>query len=184
MGWYTLFVKSGKENYVCNEFEKIMKKNGITFKTLIPKRKLMEYRLGMMEYVEKNLFPGYILFETEDIEKVYFLIKKNPMEHIYSVLRTEHYFQKVELQEIKHILALVNSIGIIEESIIFVENDKVCIKEGPLVNYTGIIEKINIRKKRAKIRIKFLNRICRMDICIKCIKHIDSNEIKKQIYFK
>ena len=183
MEWYALFVKTGKEDYICNDLKKIFDYNNVKIRLLVPKRKLMEYHSGVKEYVEKPLFPGYILFETCSVEQIYYIIKNTQNRYIYSVLRTQAYFQKVNPKEIETILALTNSCGVIEKSLVFVENDRIRIKEGPLTNYTGVIEKICPRKKRAKIRLIFLDRICHLDICVECIETIDKQEIKNTIVF-
>lgn len=183
MGWYAIFVKTGKEDSICGELSKIFEQYGAAVDLLVPKRKLMEYRSGRKNYVEKILFPGYILFETKIVEEIYYLIKKSVNHDIYTVLKTQNYFQEVKAQEMEPILNLVNSNGVIEESVVFVENDKIRIKEGPLANYTGEIVKVNKRKKRAKIKIKFLNRICQLDICIECLENIDIEETKNIIIF-
>lgn len=185
MKWYVFHVKTGKEDVVSSYFQSILADyNEIDFKIFIPKRELIEYREGLKTLIYKPLFPGYILICTDSILSIYSRIKfKRWHSDLLTILKIGSVFQEVKLEEILPVINMVNKEGIIDKSIIFLEQDKVIITGGPLVNYEGIIKKINKRKGRAKISFIILNRKVEMDISIQCIEKINKKDIKNTIFF-
>ncbi|EPY03902.1 transcription antitermination protein, partial [Paenibacillus alvei TS-15] len=65
----------------------------------------------------------------------------------------DDFFSKIEEEEIRQILQLINNENIIEYSNVIVENSKVSVQSGPLYGLEGIIKKIDKRKRRAQIAI-------------------------------
>lgn len=169
MSWYAIFVKTGKEDELCLYIKQIFEKNKIQLQLLVPKRELVEYYEGVKRLVKRTLFPGYILLETDSIEQMYTFLSSRWHSNIYALLKSGGLFQEIPATEIMPIINLMNKDGTITSSSLFLKNDKVIIKEGPLLNYTGLIRKINARKGRAKIILNFLGRECKIDISIKCL---------------
>lgn len=185
MKWYAFYVRAGKEDIVCSYLINILNNHeDFNFKLFVPKRKLIEYRLQERISILKPLFPGYILLYTNSVLKIYNAIQARGWHSdLLFFLKTENGFQEIRLEEIHPIINLVNKEGIIDTSTIFLEQDKVIIKEGPLINYQGRIKKINKRKGRAKISLTFLNRVIDIDICITCLEKINEQDIKKMHFF-
>ena len=172
MSWYAIFVKTGKEDEVCLYIKQIFGKSKVQFQLLVPKRELVEYYEGVKRLVKRTMFPGYILLKTDSIEQMYTYLSSRWHSNIYTLLRSGGFYQEIPAAEIVPIINLMNKDGTITSSSLFLENDKVIIKEGPLLNYTGLIRKINARKGRAKIILNFLGRECKIDIAIKCLSMI------------
>lgn len=184
MRWYTFFVTSGKEDIVCDYLECILAEHQfITYRLMVPKRELVEYKSGTVFKNVRTLFPGYILIGTASILKIYQLLKSVWHSDMYILLHSEEGFQEVRSGEINHIIQLVDSRGIIKTSDVFLESERVLIKEGPLCNYSGTITKVNRRKHRAKIAIEFMNRNYEVDIAVNCLTKINQEDIKNTIVF-
>lgn len=154
MGWYTLFVETGKEEQVKNYINNTMG-SSISYELLIVKRKIREKKDGIVRTVEKRMFPGYILLETERILEFYSSLKTIRCEHYFGVLRNGGNFNEVRLEEISNIIYMSDSDGVIGSSDIFVEKDRVIVTKGPLKNYDGFIQKIDRRKQRIKVLFLF-----------------------------
>jgi len=172
MSWYAIFVKTGKEDELCLYIKHIFEKSKVQFQLLVPKRELVEYYEGVKRLVKRTMFPGYILLNTDSIEQIYAFLSSRWHSNIYAMLKSGGFFQEIPAAEIVPIINLINKDGTITSSSLFLENDKVIVKEGPLLNYTGLIRKINARKGRAKIILNFLGRECKIDIPIKCLRLI------------
>jgi len=185
MKWYAFFVKTGEEDTICRYLNQILSYyTEIDYNILVPKRELIEYKLGKKTLVQKILFPGYVLVYTESILSIYNVILiVGWHSDLFALLRIEENFQEIRSEEIVPIINLVSNEGIINISTIFLEKDKVIITDGPLAHYKGTIKKINPRKGRAKISLKFLNQNCYFDISVKCLEKVNEEDIKNKILF-
>jgi len=172
MSWYVIFVETGYEDQFCRYADKMKNQRytGIPYSLLVPKRKIFERKQGIRREVVKTMFPGYVLLETEAIFEFYSQTKGSP--HVIRFLRENSLFLEVKKEEIKQILKMVNSKGLIEISKAFVENDRVRIEEGPLVGMEGIIERIDKRKGRAKVRFYLNEKSLLIDLGIEIIEKI------------
>lgn len=151
MNWYALFVETGKEEFVREWLEFQFDKNCLT--CFIPKRKLIEWKAGEKRTVLRNLFPGYVLIHTAMDYAIYYKIKFTPK--VIRVLRGSSYFSVIPDSEIEVVKKLANDKGIIEFSTAFIEGSKISIIAGPLKGNEGLIQRIDKRKKRAKIKLTF-----------------------------
>lgn len=151
MGWYVLFVETGYEDKFCRYARKIINQQykELEYSLLVPKRKIFERKQGIRREVIKIIFPGYVFLETDSILDFFFQTRNSP--HLIRFLRDDCHFLEVKREEIKPILLLIDSDGIIELSKAFIEDDVVKIKEGPLRGMEGVIKKIDKRKGRAKV---------------------------------
>jgi transcriptional antiterminator NusG len=76
MDWYSLFVLTGKEEYVEERLRECFREPLPPLISLIPKRKLTERKQGKVAHTIKKMFPGYILIHTEMNPEVYYALKK------------------------------------------------------------------------------------------------------------
>lgn len=172
MSWYVIFVETGYEDQFCRYTDKMKHQRyaGIQYNLLVPKRKIFERKQGIRQEVIKTMFPGYVLLETESIFDFYSQAKGSP--HIIRFLRENSLFQEVRKEEIQQILMMVDSRGLIEISKAFVENDRVKIAEGPLLGMEGIIERIDRRKGRAKVRFYLNEKSLLIDLGIQILEKL------------
>jgi transcriptional antiterminator NusG len=185
MNWYAVFVRTGKEDEVCDNLKKLYEffSPKDQYEVIVPKRGLYEYHEGRKDYVLRTLFPSYVLIGTNQIIKLYEIMKNHKSIHIIKLLKNDNFFQEINEREIDSIINLINKEGVIGISDIYVEDEKVNIIDGPLSHYNGIIKKINRRKGRAKIQVDFLNKKCFVDIAIRCLEKYKEDNVKNQITF-
>lgn len=172
MSWYVIFVETGYEDEFCLYTNKMKSQRyrELQYNLLVPKRKIFERKQGIRREVIKTMFPGYVLLETESILEFYFQAKSSP--HVIRFLRDSSLFLEVKKEEIRQILMMVDSRGLIEISKAFVENDRVRITEGPLMGMEGIILKIDKRKGRAKVRFHLNDNSLLIDLGIEIMKKL------------
>lgn len=182
MSWYAFFVKSGEEDILCRYFDYILRDHEeITYRLIVPKRELIEYKSGSKKLVYKPLFPGYIIIYTEFIYKIYDIMKVLWHSEIYSLIRTDEWFHEIKEDEMLPLLKIINKNGIIKTSTIHIKKDRVLVIDGPLVRYTGRIKKIDPRKGRAKISLNFSNYKYEFNIGVKCLDKLSDNEFNHEI---
>jgi len=160
MKWYALFVETGQEERLKQLINTVYPDEDI--KILIPKRKLKERRQGKTHEVVKKLFPGYVLIKTVMAINMYYRLSKLPM--VYSILKDECEPVPIRDEEMAVILALTSEGDTIGFSEAYREGDRITVVSGPLKGLEGIIEKFDARKKRIKVRIRFMGKERRIDL--------------------
>lgn len=168
MEWYSLFVETGKEEYIKKCFELYFDESELL--SLIPKRKLPEKKGGVVHHIVKPLFPGYVILGTDNsfLCKNNHLIKATP--HVIRILNSEGNYSRIETVEIDPILKLTKDIDIIDYSNILLENQKVIVKSGPLCGLEGIIKKVDRHKKRVKVLLNFIGEPRLVDLGVEFIQ--------------
>lgn len=169
MDWYALFVQTGKEEYVQKWLSFNFNKS--VLRSVIPKRKIPERRKGKVFHTIKVLFPGYVLIQTEMNDLIYNKIISTPK--CIRVLSNGTYYSKIDDREITPILKLISDMGILDYSKVYMENSLIVVKSGPLQGMEGIICKVDQRKGRAKILMKFLNSVKKVDVGIELLDTLD-----------
>lgn len=158
--WYAIFVETGHEE----NFERLVKVlyPDENIEILIPKRKLIERRQGKTCEVIKKLFPGYVLVRTVMDTEIYYKLSQIP--RVYGILKDECEPVPIREEEMAVILALISSGDTIDFSELYREGERIVVISGPLKGMEGIIEKVNARKKRVKVRLQFLGQEKRVDL--------------------
>jgi transcription termination/antitermination protein NusG len=165
MDWYSLFVITGKEEYV-SEWLKICFSD-LEVATLIPKRRLIERKQGKKQQVLKKMFPGYVFMNTEmDLTK-YYILKKIP--NIIRILNSGEYYTRIPQEEMTCILHLLVGGDVVDLSKIYLVNSKVMVKSGPLEGMEGLITAVDRRKMRAKIVVPFMGLTREIDVGIEVL---------------
>ena len=147
--WYALFVKSGSEERIKRD---LMTKFGEELDFYVPRELLKERKNGKWHKAIRPLFPGYILVNGHVTDETYYRFKE--VLDIYFILKDESRPIEITEDEIAPILHLMNlqTDGVIGASDIIVEGDLIFVKSGPLKTFEGMIESVNHRKGRAKVR--------------------------------
>lgn len=166
MNWYVIFVQTGHEDDICVCINHVMSERNMTpsYSLLVPKRKLHERRHGVYREVVRNMFPGYILVNTEDINGFYMSVREVP--RIIRFLGNNNIFLPAANEEINRILNISDRNGLIDISKGRLIHDKVIITEGPLFGSENIVKNIDKRKGRAKVELSISGNLCRVDLGI------------------
>ena len=169
MGWYAIFVESGNEEKVVRRLQLLPSGQPAAsmHRLIIPKRRIIERKQGGRLEVEKNLFPGYILLQTDDIESFFWLSRGCP--GLIRILRNKDVFQEIQPEEIQQILPLCDPTGIIPISIAIYKNQRLSVIQGPLCQKESLIHKLDKRKGRARIALVFNHQVHMVDLGIHII---------------
>lgn len=149
--WYALFVTTGKEDNIKKSIYEFFKDK---YKVMVPKRKMKERKSGCWTERIHTLFPGYVLINGTI----------NPLDHsnlkkisgVIRVLCDGYQPMIIDKEEIYLINHLTKNSDIIGTSNLLILNGKVEVIDGPLTGLAGIITKVDMRKGRAKVQLKFM----------------------------
>ena len=102
---------------------------------------------------QENRYRGYVLIHAVMDYTIYHKIKLTPK--VIRVLSGSSYFSVIPDSEIQVIKKLTDNMGIVDLSTAYIQGSKVSIVSGPLKGNEGLIQKIDKRRKRAKIKLIF-----------------------------
>lgn len=166
--WYAIFVLTGEEDNVKERLKYLFKDK---FRIFIPKRKLRERKKGSWRYVIRTLFPGYVLVNGSIGINEYYSIKDIP--GIIKLLRADDGPLRIDENELEVLNRLTCNNEIIGTSSIFYKDGLVKVIDGPLLSCEGLIESVNTRKGRAKVRLDFLGQERIVELSVSIIKPIE-----------
>lgn len=182
MGWHAIFVKNGKEDMVHTQISNLLEHLGYTdYELLIPKRRLKEKHQGHFVEIVKKMFPGYILIRSDDPWNVFYKIRH--FEHLYRFLNHDRQMEEIRLEEIANIVYMADDEGVIGISDIYVEEDRIVVTKGPLMNYDGCVKKVDRRNHRVKVLFMFNGESHYIDISVNLIEKYKQGPGKEIPFF-
>lgn len=160
--WYALFVLTGDEDKVKERLEYRFAHSKLNF--IVPKRKLRERKEGKWEEKIRPIFPGYILVNGEIGMEEYYLFSGIP--GLLRVLKDNCKPLEIPEEDVAVIKRLTGRGEIIDHSTVLLESGKVVVVDGPLLGLEGLIQSIDKRKGRAKVRLTFASEPRLVDLSI------------------
>lgn len=147
MNIFVLRILTGKEE----QFLKLAEPLGLNL--FFPKRELTLTRGGKRQSVEQPLFPGYVFLECDEVNAgMCNDIREIP--YFCRFLKDNSLIIPLPENERRIIFELTKYGRTIRKSfVIFNENDKIEVTDGPLKGLEGLIIKVDRRKKRAKVML-------------------------------
>lgn len=164
--WFTAFVKTGEEDNVKERL--LFRFTGSNVKFLVPKRRLRERKNGTWEYKIRTLFPGYVLINGAIGVDEYYTMKDVP--GLIKVLKDKSGLLQIEQPEISVISRLICNNEIIGSSSIYMQGSRVVVIDGPLLGLDGLIDSIDKRKGRVKIRLNFIGETRLVDLSVSMVQ--------------
>ncbi len=142
----------------------------------VPKRALDIRRRGKIKRVTCPVFPGYAFVESEDILKdldLYWAIRKTP--GFIRFLGDNPSPIPLSDKDL-HLLQHFMSFGEIADTskVTFDKDQRIVVLEGPLKGLEGLIEKVDKRKGRAKVRLDMCNSGFLIDMGFKIIEGVSN----------
>jgi len=156
MNYFAIQVKTGNESKFIRFAENLYPE--LRACLLFPQRKLPVRRKGKTVMTEKPIYPSYVFLYIKTIEPdLYWKLKRIPG-YCRFLKRNQEKIEPLggyDRKILEHFLSFGEKVGV--SRVRFDENDKIRVLEGPLEGLEGQIEKVNKRKKRAKVRLTLYN---------------------------
>lgn len=160
--WYVVKAIAGKERKAKEYIENEVAHSGFeqyVSQVLIPTEKVFSVRNGKRVSKDRTLFPGYVLIEAALEGEIMHVIRNVP--NVIGFL-TQKDGTPVPLQEdeVKRILGQVDELIDSEEELMepFILGETVKIIDGPFNSFSGVIDEINLEKKKLMVIVKIFGR--------------------------
>ncbi|MGC9151088.1 MAG: transcription termination/antitermination protein NusG [Microbacter sp.] len=160
--WYVIRVISGKEHKVKEYIEAEIKNTNLghfVTQVLIPTEKVVQIRNGKRITKEKSYLPGYILVEANLVGDVAHRLRQLP--NVLGFLGEKNDAPTpLRPSEVNRILGVMDELVDAEGEIdlTYSVGDSVKVIIGPFTGFTGVVEEVNVEKKKLKVMVKIFGR--------------------------
>jgi transcription antitermination factor NusG len=145
---YCILCRTGAEQEVKQKIETFM--TGI--EAIVPMRILEEKKDRQWQRVERPLLPGYVFLYSEK-ELPHDLIWK--INHLYRILQYERGLRSLQREDRDYAFWLYRHQGQIQPSTVLQEGETIRVIDGPLLDATGTITRLDKRHRRAWVSFTF-----------------------------
>ena len=159
MNWYIVHVLTGNENKVKKVIlEKIQRSpefQGKVQEIVIPERKIETRKTeDESKTKKKKLVPGYLLIKMEDNKELFDLISSVPGVMGFFGSRNPRRITETEAEELIRLTQTIE----VETGIPFVKGQKVRIIDGPFIDFSGVVERVEKEKERLVVMVTVFGR--------------------------
>lgn len=152
--WYVIQVRSGTEERVVDGCKRQLCDGEAVFTPMLE----MQRRVHGEEIVEqKPLFVGYVFFDTQDVEGLFFRLKR--VSGFTKILQVDKEFIPITVEERDVIERLRDDENVVRMSEGYKEGDRVVITSGPLVGMESRIKKVNRAKRQAVLELSLMGEV-------------------------
>ena len=162
MDWYTLRVVSGKEKKI---------RENILFELdtadladdveniLVPTENVLEMKDGKKKIKEKVFFPGYLLIHLDMNKETKYIVEN--VNGVMSFVGSNGNPESLKPDEVKRFLGDHDGgDGPIKvtEAAPFKVGDSVKVKDGPFIDFSGVVQEVNHEKQKLKVSVSIFGR--------------------------
>ena len=160
--WYVLRAISGKESKVKEYIDyEIAHTNLSDFvsQVLIPTEKTIQVRNGKKVVKERSYLPGYVLVEVALVGEVAHHLRNIP--NVLGFLGGLDNPTPLRQSEVNRILGTMDEmqeVSMEDTTVLFTVGESVKVNHGPFSGFSGIIEEVNVEKRKLKVMVKIFGR--------------------------
>ena len=152
--WYVVHTYSGYENKVKTNLDKIIDNRGLQdqiVEVIVPMEEQIEIKDGKRKTSLKKVFPGYVLVKMYMNDDTWYVVR-----NVSGVTGFVGPGAKPEPLTDEEIM----NMGIEELDIVvdFEVGDNVKVMSGPLKDFIGVIEEINMEKRKVRVLVSMFGR--------------------------
>jgi len=165
--WYIIHTLSGAEEKVeANLYMRLQAHSEykeLIDRVIIPKEQITEVKFGKKKILKRKFFPGYIFIHMEINEDVWLFVKNTP--GIATFIGSKRKPFPVSQEEIDKILSKVDESKIKPApKVAFEKGESVRVKEGPFINFNGVVEEAHSDKGKIKVSVSIFGRIAPVEL--------------------
>jgi len=159
--WYVLRAISGKEAKVKEYIEYECAHSSLgeyVSQVLIPTEKFVQVRNGKKSVKERNYLPGYVLVEAALNGEIASRLRFMP--NVLGFLPNVNNPEPLRPAEISRLLGTVDELQEQEEEpvVSYTVGEPVKVNYGPFQGFSGVIEEVNVEKRKLKVMVKIFGR--------------------------
>ena len=162
MDWYTLRVISGKEKKIRENILFDLETADLSDNVeniLVPTENVLEMRDGKKKIKEKVFFPGYLLIHLEMNKETKYVVEN--VNGVMSFVGSSGNPESLKPEEVNRFLGDHDGGDgpiKITEAAPFKVGDSVNVKDGPFVDFSGIVQEVNHEKQKLKVSVSIFGR--------------------------
>jgi transcriptional antiterminator NusG len=159
--WYVIHAYSGYENFVMRELTERIARHSLEDRVgeiMVPSEEVVEMRAGQKRKSTRKFFPGYVLVHMHMDDETWHIIKAIPrvLGFIGGTAQTptpisdreaNTILQRIEDGETKP-----------RPKVLFEPGEVVRVKEGPFVDFNGVVEEVNYEKNKLRVAVLIFGR--------------------------
>lgn len=161
MRWYVVHAYSGFEKSVQRALvDRIRRADmGAKFgKILVPTEEVVEMKGGQKNISERKFFPGYVLVEMEMDDETWHLVKSTNKVTGF-VGGTASKPTPISAKEVANIMhQMQEGVEKPKPKVLFEVGESVRVKEGPFVDFHGMVEDVNYDKSKLRVSVTIFGR--------------------------
>ena len=159
--WYVIQVMTGMEENIKCQCEKLIDSK-LLERCFIPYYEEKKKYQGSWHTETKVLFPGYVFLVSDRIIGLQEALHR--VSGLTKLIGAGDEIIALPDQEVALLRRLGNDEQVVEMSVGVIENERVCILEGPLKGMEGNIRKIDRHKRKAWIEVEMFGRVMEMEV--------------------
>ena len=167
--WYVVHTFSGYENKVATNLEKIVENRHLQDwirEVRIPTEMVSEVKDGVRKEVERNIFPGYVLVKMVMTDDSWFVVRN---------VRGCTGFVGPNGKPVPLTEQELANLGVEKKEVVvdYTVGDTVHITDGPLENFSGVVEEIDQEKNMVKVTISMFGRETSVELELDQVERMD-----------
>ncbi|MBE6778525.1 MAG: transcription termination/antitermination protein NusG [Ruminococcaceae bacterium] len=152
--WYVVHTFSGYENKVATNLEKIVENRHLQdwiHEVRVPTETVVEVKDNQRKEVERKVFPGYVLVKMVMSDDSWFVVRN---------VRGCTGFVGPNGKPVPLTEQEVEALGVEKKEILinYAVGDTVQIVDGPLENFSGVVEEIDMERNMVRVKISMFGR--------------------------
>jgi transcriptional antiterminator NusG len=152
--WYVAHTYSGYENKVKANLEKIVENRGLQDQILdivVPMEEQIEIKDGKKKVSLRKVFPGYVLIKMFMNDESWYVVRN--IRGVTGFVGPGSKPVPLTEDEIKT-MGVEETVPIVDYAV----GDNVRVISGPLENFIGVVEEINMEKKKVRVSVSMFGR--------------------------
>lgn len=152
--WYVIHTYSGYENKVKANLERIIENRGMQelfLDIVVPMEEQVEIKDGRRKVTLKKIFPGYVLIKMKLTDETWYIVRN---------VRGVTGFVGPGSKPVPLTEDEIRIMGVEEFELVFDYKigDSIRITSGPLENFIGVVDDINMEKKKVRVSVSMFGR--------------------------
>ncbi len=162
--WYVIRAVAGTEKKTKQNIESeisVSSVKGLVTQVLVPTEKIFQIRNGKKVSKERNFFPGYLFVEAVMTGEVMHTLLNIPgVLGFVGCKRKTDPPVPLRVAEVTRMLGKVDELLEQDESFAspYIVGEEIKVIDGPFNSFNGIIDEINVEKKKLKVMVKIFGR--------------------------
>jgi transcription termination/antitermination protein NusG len=159
--WFVVHAYSGYENFVMREIKVRAEHNNLDQKigeVVVPSEEVVEMRAGQQRKSTRKFFPGYVLVNMVMDDETWHMIRAIPrvLGFIGGTSQTPTPISDHEANSI--LKRVADGVTKPKPKILFEPGEIVRVKDGPFVDFNGVVEEVNYEKNRLRVAVLIFGR--------------------------